>query len=189
VGSREARTLLVDFGSKRFANLQRALSIRPAVYSFDYVLGELGREVAAEVVRGDQSAAESMKCYTELLSARASRLLEKSPRTEPPAWLSRALAIARAENGRGLSVSRLASKLGIHPTTLTAAFREYQGTTTKAFLTGLRLQHAARELAQSGAGIDEIALDCGFCDQAHLGRHFKRRYGMTPATYRRCLGR
>jgi AraC-like DNA-binding protein len=189
VGSREAKTLLIDFDSNRFAKLRRALLTRPAVYSFDYALGELGREVAAEVVRGDQCAPESMKCYTALLSARSSRLLAESTQTGPPAWFSRALAMARAEGGRGLSVSGLASKLGIHPATLTGAFRQHQGMTTRAFLTGLRVQHAARELAQSGASLDEIALDCGFCDQAHLGRHFKRRYGMTPAAYRRCLQR
>ncbi|MEM7627487.1 MAG: helix-turn-helix transcriptional regulator, partial [Planctomycetota bacterium] len=34
-------------------------------------------------------------------------------------------------------------------------------------------------------GIASIALACGFTDQSHLGRHFKRLVGVTPAAYRR----
>lgn len=186
VGPCEARTLLVDFGSRWFASLQRALSIRLAIYSFDFVLGEIGREVAAELVGGDEPPSKAIKRYAGLLAARSSDLLAEPLSKAPPAWFLQALAIARAESARNLSVARLALRLGVHPATLTGAFREHRRTTTKAFLMALRLRRAARGLAESEAGIDQIALDCGFCDQAHLGRHFKRRYGVTPAAYRRC---
>ncbi|WP_158516159.1 helix-turn-helix domain-containing protein [Bosea vaviloviae] len=41
---------------------------------------------------------------------------------------------------------------------------------------------ACRRLAQ-GAGIADVAVDCGFYDQSALTRHFKRCYGMTPLQF------
>lgn len=37
--------------------------------------------------------------------------------------------------------------------------------------------------------IAPIALACGFTDQSHLTRHFKRIVGVTPAAYRRDSGK
>jgi AraC-like DNA-binding protein len=34
-----------------------------------------------------------------------------------------------------------------------------------------------------GIGLHEVALNCGFCDQAHFGRHFRRYFGITPAVF------
>jgi transcriptional regulator GlxA family with amidase domain len=31
-----------------------------------------------------------------------------------------------------------------------------------------------------------VAATCGFADQSHLGRWFRRAYGLTPAAYRTC---
>ena len=33
--------------------------------------------------------------------------------------------------------------------------------------------------------VDQIAEQCGFADQSHLGRWFKRTHGITPARFRR----
>jgi AraC-like DNA-binding protein len=34
-----------------------------------------------------------------------------------------------------------------------------------------------------------VAITCGFADQSHLGRWFRRAYGMTPSVYRTgCTG-
>ncbi|MBQ9527656.1 MAG: helix-turn-helix transcriptional regulator, partial [Fretibacterium sp.] len=35
--------------------------------------------------------------------------------------------------------------------------------------------------------LTDIALDCGFCDSNYLTRQFSKRYGITPARYRRFL--
>jgi AraC-like DNA-binding protein len=40
-----------------------------------------------------------------------------------------------------------------------------------------------------GAPPATVAASCGFADQSHLGRWFRRAYRMTPAAYRaRCTG-
>lgn len=47
----------------------------------------------------------------------------------------------------------------------------------------LRLQMARRLLAE-GMSIADVAFECGFADQAHLGRQFRMSYGVTPGALR-----
>jgi AraC family transcriptional regulator len=53
------------------------------------------------------------------------------------------------------------------------------------FVTGLRVQHVCRALAQTDTALAKIAADAGFVDQSHLTRVFREALGTTPAKYRR----
>ena len=47
----------------------------------------------------------------------------------------------------------------------------------------------ARNLLKAGEPPAMVASACGFADQSHLGRWFRRAYGLSPATYRAgCTG-
>lgn len=50
------------------------------------------------------------------------------------------------------------------------------------YLRQLRLQRA-KELLNQGYPITEVALNCGFSDQSHMGRHFKAVFGVSPKKY------
>ncbi|MGT2455380.1 helix-turn-helix domain-containing protein [Cupriavidus basilensis] len=45
----------------------------------------------------------------------------------------------------------------------------------------IRLREAKTRLL-NGACIADVAIDTGFCDQSHLGRHFRSVFGLTPGT-------
>lgn len=69
---------------------------------------------------------------------------------------------------------------------LTRAFKQAFGLPPHAYLIQLRLARA-RQLLGRGLAPADIAADLGFADQSHLGRWFRRAYGVTPAYYRnRC---
>ncbi len=63
-------------------------------------------------------------------------------------------------------------------------FREQTGVTPHAFQTNLRVE-AARRMLAAGVPPAEVAAGCGFADQPHLTRVFKRAVGVSPGRYAR----
>jgi AraC-like DNA-binding protein len=51
-----------------------------------------------------------------------------------------------------------------------------------AYRWALRVR-AAQRLLRAGHPPARVATDCGFYDQGHLNRHFKRATGVTPGQY------
>jgi AraC family transcriptional regulator len=55
------------------------------------------------------------------------------------------------------------------------------------FVLQRRLQLAAQYMRKTDKCLADIALRCGFCDQAHFSRRFKDSTGFTPAAWRRAF--
>jgi transcriptional regulator GlxA family with amidase domain len=56
--------------------------------------------------------------------------------------------------------------------------------TPQKYLRRLRLGIASRTLVYTRRSLVEVALACGFADQSHFTREFKRYFGRTPRGYR-----
>jgi AraC-like DNA-binding protein len=56
--------------------------------------------------------------------------------------------------------------------------------TPQRYLRKLRLRIASRALIYTNESLSEIALNCGFADQSHFTREFRRQFGRTPREYR-----
>jgi AraC-like DNA-binding protein len=67
------------------------------------------------------------------------------------------------------------------------SFRLTFGESPHAFVVRRRLELAARYMLQTEMDLSEIALRCGFSDQAHLCRRFREATGQSPAAWRRAL--
>ena len=84
-----------------------------------------------------------------------------------------------------LKLSELAERAGVHPVHLGRVFRRYYGQSLSAYLCALRVEAARKHLLGSVAPVAQIAVACGFYDQAHLSKAFKQQFGMTPGEYRK----
>ena len=56
--------------------------------------------------------------------------------------------------------------------------------TPQKYLRKLRMQMASRALVSTGQTLAEVAAGCGFSDQSHFTREFRRHFGRTPRAYR-----
>ena len=61
--------------------------------------------------------------------------------------------------------------------------RTHGGITPHEWLLRRRLEVACRKIRQGGRSMAQIAAECGFFDQSHFARHFRRTYGVAPSCY------
>ena len=79
-------------------------------------------------------------------------------------------------------MAELSRKLGFSQEHLIRRFREQVGLTPKAYANILRFEHALAQARAKTGHWSEIALNCGYYDQAHLVRDFQRYAGRAPAS-------
>lgn len=98
-------------------------------------------------------------------------------------------AVARARDylienfDSDVGLEELARVAGLSRAHLIRAFRREYHITPHAFLTDRRVI-VARRLLREGRMPADVAVECGFADQAHFTRHFKSRTGVTPGQFR-----
>jgi AraC family transcriptional regulator len=64
-------------------------------------------------------------------------------------------------------------------------FKAAIGVTPHQFVIRRRVERAKQLLGKSGLSIAEVAVACGFANQDHLTRYFKREMRVTPGVFRR----
>lgn len=83
-----------------------------------------------------------------------------------------------------LALADAAAVLGTNVTHLVRAFTGRFGLPPHRYRLGRRVDRA-RALLLDGVPPAAVAAACGFCDQPHLTRHFRRLLGTTPSAYAR----
>ncbi|WP_298837131.1 AraC family transcriptional regulator [uncultured Salinicola sp.] len=113
----------------------------------------------------------------------------RRPLTDPrlPRAARRAQELLHANYAEDIGLQTLAEQCGVDRFRLTRAFKSAFGLAPHAYLVQLRRSLARQRLA-AGEPPASVASQLGFADQSHLGRWFRRAYGLTPADYRqRCV--
>jgi AraC-like DNA-binding protein len=138
----------------------------------------LGRR-AALLVEQLQETPDWAGRFAVLDATLAGWLTETRPPQPAVSWAFEQL---RATHGR-VRVAQLAEELGWSRKRLVAGFREHVGLTPKAVARVLRFERAVRLAEETDLSWLEIALRCGYYDQAHLIREFRAISGCTPGTF------
>ena len=116
--------------------------------------------------------------------AQVSREANKSEYPGVPKWLQTIVELIHIQNDTSLSLTQLAVVAGVHPVHLARTFRRTFGCTIGEYSRRLRLERAC-QLLVTRLPISQVAVTCGFYDQSHFVRVFKRGKGVTPAAYRK----
>lgn len=101
-------------------------------------------------------------------------------------WQVRKVVRHVAENlDRQIANSELAALARLSASYFGRAFKQTLGVSPREYVTQARVDRAKALMSRPGAALSQIALDCGFCDQAHLSRTFLQVVGATPNKWRR----
>jgi len=85
-------------------------------------------------------------------------------------------------------LEELLALTGLSRSSFARQFKQHSGRSFSAFLNGLRLEAACRELLESGRPVLDIALGAGFTQVSFFNRLFRRTYGCSPSAFRTTRG-
>ena len=94
------------------------------------------------------------------------------------------LAYIDAHLAENIGLQDMATVAGLGQHHFSTMFRQSTGISPYRYVIERRIDRAKRQLRQKDAAIIDIALACGFADQSHLTRHFRKFVGMTPRAFR-----
>jgi AraC-like DNA-binding protein len=138
--------------------------------------GSFAKEVR-ELLLGARTAAETFEILEHALLARARCGFDKHP----------AVAFALKEfhaAPHGKTIRGVTEQIGLSARRFADVFAKEVGLTPKLFCRVRRFQRVLRVI-RGGREIDwtEIALSCGYYDQAHFNHDFRAFSGINPSTY------
>lgn len=114
------------------------------------------------------------------------RLLRPTARGGLAAWQERRASEMLSAHMHGrISLRELALACNLSVRQFTRAFRQSTGLAPHEWLMRRRIEKAKGLLTQGTLSLAEIAADCGYADQSHMARAFRRSVGTSPTSWRR----
>lgn len=104
-----------------------------------------------------------------------------------PGQVTRAIDFMEANLHRSIGLPAIAAATRLSPSHFARQFHAMVGKAPHQYLMQLRIDRAERLLRDTDTPVVDVAYACGFANQEHLTRLFRRSLGTTPAAYRRTL--
>jgi len=139
-----------------------------------------------------ESGQDLLEAQTAALSALSSLLLRHGQEPLPVPLSAPGSAAARVEAMRErlaadiaepLTLDTLAASVALSPFHAARLFTRETGLPPHAWRNQLRVNRSL-DLLRQGESVAETALACGFADQSHYTRHFRRAFGVAPGHWR-----
>ncbi|SUI70095.1 helix-turn-helix transcriptional regulator [Shewanella baltica] len=181
--------LFANINRERAANSGAPYFSEPVVH--DKVLAELLRLTFTTLDTSDNRLLRESLVYSSLTQLMA-RHGKHRPSDNLAAIAKPALALVKSfiddHPAADISLEELATLAGLSPYYLLKQFQRYYGLPPHAYQIQARVRLAKGKIKQ-GTRLLDVALDCGFHDQSHLNRHFKKTVGVTPGQFAKEIGR
>lgn len=102
----------------------------------------------------------------------------------PADAVSRVIAYLEEHLESTIKMGTLAERIPMNPSQFSRTFRRQTGMRPSAYLQKLRINRACAHLREGSPAIAWIARECGFQDQGHFARVFKKATGTSPRAFR-----
>jgi AraC-like DNA-binding protein len=120
----------------------------------------------------------------QLLEAWLRRLIRRTTRPQMDAAVS-----AIVQSGGRAPIDRIAARTGLGVRQIERHFHDEVGLGPKTFARIVRLQAALARIRQGGASsLSDVAIACGYYDQAHMARDFRQLAAMSPTVWQAHAG-
>ena len=101
-----------------------------------------------------------------------------------PAWAARLKEMLQDCWQENYSLKELASAVGVHPVTISKYFPRYFNCNLEEYIRKIRIDRSLTMIRAGKTHLTTIAHQCGFADQSHFIRVFKKQTGLLPNYYR-----
>lgn len=102
-----------------------------------------------------------------------------------PWQVGRATRFIDENLGKKMAIREIAGVTRLSSSHFSRAFRSTIGESPHAYIIRRRIERAQHLMRATRMPLADIALECGFSDQAHLNKLFRRVVGMPPGAWRR----
>ena len=103
--------------------------------------------------------------------------------------LVKALELFETNFDRPIRLGDVADAVRMSKSHFCRAFSGSVGEPPARYLRRYRVNRAHEMMVSTSKSLSEIALDCGFADQAHFSKTFSRMVGVSPAAWRRAFSK
>ena len=187
-----------------YINLSQELLVRNAIELFgcdrvelcvnhsseDKLLQQLGLALKANLEPGSRESAVYAQTMANAIAvhllknyATKSHKLPQIKGGLSPQKQGRVLRYIDENLERKISLVDLAAIAQLSQHHFARAFKQSLGSSPHQYLIQTRVLRAQQLLKNTDLEIDEIAIACGFSNQSHLHRHFKKLTGITPKQF------
>lgn len=178
--------IYTGFTGIRAAGLLERAGISPAhpvMNGNAELTGRWMSDFAAVTENGMDLAAEGLILSTLAMLCGSDKAEKESPSDSGILQIKKYIDLNYTDSS--LSLTSVSGLFGYSPKYVSAAFMKLVMCQFSAYLSGLRMKHAA-ELLESGVyNISETASECGFRDAMYFSKAFKKAFGVSPKQYRK----
>ena len=97
----------------------------------------------------------------------------------------RALEYIEGNLGSKMRIRKIADRVALSTSYFSRAFKQSLGCSPMTYVAVRRVERAKLMMTSTRERLAVIALACGFADQSHFCKQFRRAVGMSPALWRR----
>ncbi|MCE9685363.1 AraC family transcriptional regulator [Shewanella sp. AS16] len=142
----------------------------------------------------DWSAGENKLLLTQITDTILVTMLQSMGLTKPLGRLKGGLSPVIAGRVKDFIQANFARQLYLQELAAIAQLSEYHfcrmfktsfAVTPQEYLMQIRVERVKQRLIQGDASLSDIALSCGFSNQSHMGRYFKKWVGITPGEFQK----
>jgi AraC family cel operon transcriptional repressor len=101
-----------------------------------------------------------------------------------PEWLNEVCNLMAQKKYFSEGINAMVRLSGKSYEHLSRSIKKYKNVTLSGFVNNIRLNHAANLLKYTNLSITDIAIECGYNNVSYFPTCFKKKYGLSPKTFR-----